>query len=301
MNTRDLEHYRAAERRLWAHYGLTPAEHFIRLPGFNLSVRVTAVGQGEPVLFVHGSPNAGPKWAPLAAQLTDFRCLLLDRPGCGLSEPVDYAGLDLRAFGRDLLGQTLDGLGLSRAAIVASSLGGALAFYFTQAHPERVVRLVQEGCPAFVQGFRVPFYNVVGSVLSLLFGYAPPSRAGFRQLGHAAGIDQGRFEMEVLRWRDALLKHTATLRHENGLNRNVVSRASAYTYGPDFLRQITPATLYLWGEADPFGGAAVGQQCAAAQPDARLKTFPASGHLPWLDDPAAHAALVRAFLRGESA
>ncbi len=299
MNAHNIEQYRVAEKRLWDHYGLMPTEHFVSLPKFNIKVRVLEIGQGEPVLFVHGSPNAAPKWAPLVAQLSDCRCLLLDRPGCGLSEPVDYTHLDLRAFGVDLLSLTLDGLEVPQAAVVASSLGGALAFYFTQAHPERVVRLVQEGCPAFVEGFHVPLYNLVWSVMSTFFGFAPSSQAAFRQLGHAASIDQGCFEMDVLRWRDALLQYTETTWHENQLNRNIASRANTYRYGPAFLRQIEPATLYLWGEADPFGGIEIGERSAAAQPNAILRSFPASGHLPWLDDPVAHAGMIRAFVRGE--
>lgn len=292
----NLELYRTVEKRLWHHYGMTPIEQFVYLPKFNIRVRVLEIGQGEPVLFVHGSPNAGSKWAPLAAKLTHFRCLILDRPGCGLSDPIDYKNIDLRTFGVDLLGQTLDGLHLPKAAVVASSLGGALAFYFTQAHPQRVVRLIQEGCPAFVPGFHIPLYNVAGSVMSLLLGSTPPSRASFRHLGHAASIDGGRFESEVLVWRDALLKYTDTMRHENSLNRNVTNRLRDYKYGKEFLRQIEPATLYLWGAADPFGGVEIGEQCAAAQPNATLKTFPGSGHLPWLDDPETHARLVSSFL-----
>jgi 2-hydroxy-6-oxonona-2,4-dienedioate hydrolase len=297
----NIERFRAAEAQLWRHYGVTPTEHFISLSGFNIQVRVLEVGQGEPVLFVHGSPNAGSKWAPLAAKLTDFRCLLLDRPGCGLSEPVDYRGRDLRVFGRDLLRSTLDALDLPRAGLVASSFGGALAFYFTRAHPERVVRLVQEGCPAFIEGFRVPFYNLAWSVIGMLTGIAPRSEAAFRALGHAASMDSGTFETAVLVWRDALLKYTDTTRHENGLNANIARRSREYGYGADVLSQIRPHTLYLWGASDPFGGVEIATKSAAAQADATLKTFRASGHLPWLDAPDAHAQIVREFLRTGSA
>ena len=67
------------------------------------------------------------------------------------------------------------------------------------------------------------------------------------------------------------------------------------------LRQIQPATLYLWGEADPFGSVEIGKKCAAAQANAVLKTFPDSGHLPWLDDPDTHARLVTGFFARRSA
>lgn len=294
----DLAQYRAAERRLWAHYGVAPTEHVVRLAGLGASVRVLEVGQGQPVLFVHGSPNAGSKWAPLATKLAGFRCLLLDRPGCGLSEPVDYTNIDLRTFGADLIRETLDALHITQAALVASSLGGALALFFTQAHPERVTRLVQEGCPAFVEGFRVPPYNLASSVAAALFGWAPASRPAFRHMGHATSIDGGRFENEVLVWRDALMRHTDTARNENGLNRNIARRGRTYRYGDELLRQIRPPTLYLWGEDDPFGGPEIGRRCVAAQPNAALKSFSASGHLPWLDDAATHARLVGGFLRG---
>lgn len=296
MPAHDIERYRAAERRLWQHYRIEPIEHEVLLQKVGTRIRLLEFGRGDPILFVHGSPNAGPKWAPLVAQLGDFRCFVLDRPGCGLSEPVDYDRIDLRTFGVDLLEGALDGLHLERAAVVASSLGGALAFYFTRAHPERVVRLVQEGCPALVAGFRVPFFNVLSSALSLLMGWNPSSREAFRHLGHATSLDQGRFETEVLVWRDALLAHTETMRHENQLTRHLSGRMGTYRYGPEFLRQVTPATLYLWGESDPFGGVEIGQRSALSQPNAVLKSFPDSGHLPWLDDPATHARLVRDFL-----
>lgn len=40
------------------------------------------------MLFIHGGPGAtGTVFAPLAARLPDLRCLLLDRPGTGVSRP----------------------------------------------------------------------------------------------------------------------------------------------------------------------------------------------------------------------
>ena len=75
--------YREAENALWAAVGVTPIERFVDLPRAGLRVRCQEVGDGPPVLFVHGANTSGLSWATLAAKLVAFRCILVDRP-----EPV---------------------------------------------------------------------------------------------------------------------------------------------------------------------------------------------------------------------
>ena len=43
------------------------------------------------MFFLPGTGGTGPYWAPLIRELPGFRGLLVDRPGWGLSSPVDYA------------------------------------------------------------------------------------------------------------------------------------------------------------------------------------------------------------------
>ena len=45
-------------------------------------------GEGPAVVFIHGASNGGSSWASLVARLDGFRCIMLDRPGCGLSDPL---------------------------------------------------------------------------------------------------------------------------------------------------------------------------------------------------------------------
>ena len=80
--------YRKAERRLWASLGVSPTERRLHLSHSGVGVRVQEAGEGPAVVFVHGGSNSGTSWAPLVAQLEDFHCILLDRPGCGLSDPL---------------------------------------------------------------------------------------------------------------------------------------------------------------------------------------------------------------------
>ena len=313
MNEERVQSYRAVERRLWDHYGATPREHFFDLATPRVRVRVQEIGAGPPVLFVHGGPNAGSTWAALVAHLQDFRCLMLDRPGCGLSEAVDYAAYsarDLPSLAADVLTSVLDALGIERLAIVGSSLGGAFAFWLAEARPERVVRVVQEGLPAFVEGQRTPLFMrmlmvpPLGRMIARQRSTATVGRFILRQIGHGASLDAGRFPPVFLDWYLHLMNDTETMRNDVAVIQMLSTwrgPRSELIYGAEFLRRLRQPTLFLWGEADSFGGVEVGRRAAAAVPDATFKSFAASGHLPWLDDPETHARLVRDFLQADAA
>jgi pimeloyl-ACP methyl ester carboxylesterase len=307
----NVQAYRAAEKRHWDYYNLAPEETFLELGSLNnVKVRVQEVGQGEPVLFVHGGPNAGTTWASIVAQLQDFRCIVLDRPGSGLSEPVDITRLDIREFGADLLSSVLDGLGIEKAAIVASSFGGALALFFAAARPERVTRMVQQGCPAFVEGMLMPFFmrmlaiNPIGKFIASQQSTMASTTMVMRQIGHGKSIDAERIPSVMMDWYIQLMNDTDTMRNEL---KNIQHAGGwrgfrpEYTYGAELLGRIPHPTLFLWGEDDAFGGLDVAQRAVASMPNASLRSFPDQGHLPWLDDPDTNARLVCEFLRNGKA
>jgi pimeloyl-ACP methyl ester carboxylesterase len=67
-----------------------------------------------------------------------FRCLMLDRPGAGLSGPLPKAFEDvdsLAAFSDAFIIDVLDGLELDSAHVVATSYGGYAALRAT-AYPD---------------------------------------------------------------------------------------------------------------------------------------------------------------------
>jgi pimeloyl-ACP methyl ester carboxylesterase len=140
--------YREAEGRLWASVGVQPTEQHLRLKRTGVKVRLQELGEGPPVVFVHGGSNSGTSWANLVALLPGFRCILLDRPGCGLSEPVpgSFDHVDtFDAFASSLVVDVLDAMGLESAHLVATSFGGYTAMKTAAAHPQRVDRMVELG------------------------------------------------------------------------------------------------------------------------------------------------------------
>lgn len=307
MNENKVQSYREAERQLWRHAGARPRETFLRLQRPRVRVRLQEVGEGQPLLFVHGGPNGGTTWAPLVAQMQDFRCLVLDRPGCGLSEPADYSASDLRRLATDVLHSLLDALEIERLPIVASSMGGLWTFWLAQAHPQRVSRMVQLGCPALVEGMKIPPFMRMLSVprLNRLLTRVMPAtvdsaRDLYRQIGHGASLDAGRIPDIYFNWSHHLTVDTDTMSNElNMIEKALTWRGTrpALLFDRSELRRISQPTLYIWGEDDTFGGAELARQTATWTPNARLQLIPASGHLPWLDAPEEVSALAREFLR----
>ena len=66
------------------------------------------------MLFVHGASNAGTSWVDLIAALEGFRCIALDRPGCGLSDPIALGPrrdlMAIEAYADTLVRDVLDAL-----------------------------------------------------------------------------------------------------------------------------------------------------------------------------------------------
>lgn len=65
---RDLSKFLAAEKALWSNYGITPTERRVKLRAGN-EVRIQQVGEGPPLVFIHGVAVAGSSWVLLADAL----------------------------------------------------------------------------------------------------------------------------------------------------------------------------------------------------------------------------------------
>lgn len=298
--------YRSAERRLWHSLGIEVRDYTTFLPRLGTRVRIQEVGSGRPTLFVHGGPNAGTTWAPLVARMPDQRSILLDRPGSGLSEPVDIDPGRLGEFADHLIVDLLDALELERADVVASSFGGFLALRAAAVAPHRFDRMVQMACPAGAPAMSVPPFMRAAAIAPLrsLITTIPPNeraaRSMLRQIGHGASVDAGRFSPEFMSWYLSLQRHTDTMRNDLALVGSLVSVRGAVhpalTMSDEFLCGIDVPTFFYWGEDDPFGGVDVARKMIATMGDARLEMVPDAGHLPWLDDPARTARSVLGFL-----
>ena len=301
--------FREAERRLWESVEVRPIEQRVHLGRIGVTIRVQEVGQGPTIVFVHGASNSGSSWASLVARLDGFRCVMLDRPGCGLSDPL-AAALDdverLGAFAETLVVDVLDALRLDRAHVVATSFGGYIALRTAAAHPDRIGRMVELGWTVGAPVARLPVIMRLAGirVVGRLLAAVPPNeravRAMFRHIGLRQALEAGRISQEVLDCYLALLRDTDTMRNElragprlirplRGMDDRVLLPLS-------LLAKIDTPVHFLWGEEDPFGGADIARQFVNHVPNAELELMPGAGHAVWIDDPDRAATATRRFL-----
>lgn len=301
--------YGAIESRLWASLGVTPLDHRVRLASVGIQVRVQEVGSGQPVLFLHGGSTCGTSWADLVAAMPTFRCLLLDRPGTGLSGPLRKGIRDIEGLAdlaRTLVPDVLDALGLDTADLVATSFGGYFAFQAALAEPARIRRIVELGWTAGAPVPRLPLVMrlgtapLAGDMLARMPASDATVRGIFRAIGLGSALDGGRIRSEAIAAYRALLSYTPTLRNDLALGRLFLSPVHGMDprilLGEDDRRRIASPVSFIWGEADPFGGPEVARSFVAPFPDATLELLSGVGHAPWMDDPAAVGAALSDFL-----
>lgn len=303
--------YRAAEQRLWRSIGVEPVESTIHLERNDVDVRIQELGSGPTVLLIHGANTSGASWATLAAKLDGFRCLILDRPGTGLSRPIrrriDSASLP--EIADTLVVDILDALDLPSTHLVATSLGGYIGLRAAAASPERIDRMVQFSWPVGARIKHLPWALRAMTIpgLSRLAASMPANersvRMLFRRLGHGPKLKDGRITQEDLDCYLAMLRHTDTMRNEIAPARALISPIrglAALDLSDELLARVACPTLFIWGGQDVFGGPDVAREVVVRIPNAELNLMPDAGHSPWLDDLDRCATAVTDFLLGDA-
>lgn len=109
-------------------------------------------GAGDPIVMLHGNPTWSFYYRNLVlALLGNFRCIVPDHIGCGLSDKPADTLYDYSLKSRiDDLEALLDSLGLrENLTLVLHDWGGMIGMGFAARHPERIKRIVASNTGAF--------------------------------------------------------------------------------------------------------------------------------------------------------
>lgn len=292
-----------AEQRLFDHYGLAPTSRYLEIDRPRMRVRVLEVGDGPPVLMLHGGGGFVSLWAPLLAQLNGRRLIAVDRPGHGLTDVFDYRGVDQHRHALDFLTSVMDALGLRHTPVIGNSMGGLWSLWLAIERPELVSGLALVGWPAFLVGTSAPLpmrLLAISGIGARMMAAEKPSRDQarnmFARMGHGDVLDKLPAELfDCFAAGEAMPGYIRA--YQSLLNGSLRLRGTRPGQGLDHeqLQQVHQPVLLIVGRKDPFTSTKTARQSSGAFQHARV-VHTDGGHLPWLDDAELCASELSGFL-----
>ncbi|RJG10729.1 alpha/beta fold hydrolase [Massilia cavernae] len=250
------------------------------------------VGQGAPVLMLHGSGPGVSAWAnwrlALQALQQDFRLLAPDLAGFGYS--VSPAGMaHTRQSWLDQIVRFMDAVGVEKAHVVGNSFGGSMALALAIAHPDRVSRLVLMGSVG------VPFELTPG--LDAVWGYEP-SVENMQAIMRIFAYDQALVGDALVR-----MRYEASMRpgiQESYARMFPAPRqrwVDAMAHAEADIRALRHPTLLVHGRDDKVIPLSTSTTLLDWIDDSQLHVFGRCGHWTQIEHGARFCNLVREFLK----
>lgn len=281
-----------SEANVWDHWGVDPQARIVEVGSTSSHLRIQEVGSGDPVLFVHGTGGYGPYWAPLVAEMSGYRCLMVDRPGWGGSDPVGYPQTGFRDFTADLLRDALDALDVDKVHSVGASIGDTWALALATKHPNRVHSVALLGGGPLTDEVKIPgvirlLRSPIGALMSKMRFTEKMETSQARRSGHGPTLDDGRMPQVYVDWKVAMTNNTNWRINERQMVRAITGRRTwkpGLTFDSADLSSISVPLLMVYGTGDPIATVETWQDFVAQVPDGRLDVMDGAGHLPWFDN-----------------
>jgi 3-oxoadipate enol-lactonase len=238
-------------------------------------------GTAPTIVFAHGAGGNHLSWWQ---QVPHFRaryaCVVFDHRGFGQS--VDADGRGGAAFAEDLRA-LLDHLGITRAHLVAQSMGGWTCLRLAVDHRERVDKLVMSDTPG---GLATPQVREAAQAAAASAGSPPEGvhpAAGARMLREQPDLAFLYGEIDALN----------PPRDRKEIGRVILScgRVNAEEAG-----SLAVPVLFIAGDEDIVIQPAILEAVVPLFPNARIERVPEAGHSVYFERADAYNALVERFL-----
>jgi len=300
----DVDGYGAEGHEEWLDVDWHEHQRWVKLSGG--AVNVIELGEGPPLVFVHGHSG---RWANWLEQLPSFarrhRVVAMDLPGFG-SSPMPREPITIENYGR-FLDELMDRLDIAAAPVVGNSMGGFAAGELAIKFPPRVERLV------------------LVSAAGLATKYLGLSTEFFRRRSYAwfaravnvyAAIPEARAETLVRRPRlrrrvlDVVVRHPELLSGPmafeliRGSGKPAASAATDAIMNYDYRERVGDIecpTLIVWGRNDRVVPASSAEEYHRLIDRSRVEVFDDTGHVPMVERPDRFNSLLEEFLAEDPA
>ncbi|SKC93178.1 Pimeloyl-ACP methyl ester carboxylesterase [Burkholderia sp. YR290] len=266
----------------------------IELPN-GLRMPYVEQGDGELLLFVHGSLCDYRYWEPQLAGLSKrFRCVAVSLTHYWPAVETPIAIPFSWSNHADEVAQFIERFGAGPAHVVGHSRGGCVAYHFARRHAQHVktLTLADPGGPLQIAG-RAPA-SLPETVNAL--------RARAAQL-----IEEGQVDAGLQLFVDSVSRPGFWAKSTPGFRRMATDNAHTLArqfrdplpaYTPDTANEVKCPVLLIDGEKSPLMFRRAAETLASWLPDARRETVMGASHGMNLAHPAAFNRFVDAFIQG---
>ena len=260
------------------HTGPMPGEPkdatYLELEGTR--VRYVDVGEGPPVVLLHGFASSIENWITVMPKLVkDHRVIAIDLRGFGWTDrPVADYSPKAQA---QLLKALLDERKVGKVALVAHSWGSSVALAFALEYPDQVDRIALYD--AWVYDSQLPsmFHMARAKGLGeILFGLFYSERYEER-------LTLGFYDPEVVT--QQLVDEVEIAFDRPGTRAAALEavRGMRFEEMEEKYRTIKAPTLLLWGREDLVTPVSIGEKLVRQLPNAKLNVYPRCGHFPMIE------------------
>ena len=246
------------------------------------------VGQGPPLVLIHGFPLDHTMWRHQIDDLQkSYRVLALDLPGFGKSQ-APQAEMSITGFA-DRIAEFLDQIGMpEKVTLCGLSMGGSIGLQFALRYPLKLARLILCDCRAMVDApeARQMRFDLADRVLKEgpeFVAAAMPARLFTPQT-----IEQ---HPDIVQSIQAVIRTTTSTSVAGG-SRALANREDVVPR----LSEIKVPTLVIVGSEDVISTSGEMQAMAEKIPDSQYVAIPGAGHMAPLEAPVPVNAEIRTWL-----
>ncbi len=252
-----------------------------------LNIAYTDVGEGPPLVLIHGIPTWSYLFHATIPELAKgARVIAPDLLGYGYSDQRDCFDRSVKVQAQMIV-RLLDELGIERATILGQDIGGAVAQVLTVAHQDRVERLILNDSVGF-DGWPVggpielsdPFWGAKSADEIRRFN-VETSFVGYSD----------DFIDAIVKPYDSEEGKISIIRNASGLSTNHTMELVA------LLPKIDIPVLLLWGEDDEWCVPALADRFQSDIPHAERVDIADAGHWVPYDKPVEYAEAILDFMQ----
>lgn len=266
-----------------------------------MKIHVSEVGQGEPVVLLHGG---GPGASGLSNFRTNlahlsgrFRLILIDQPGFGSSSKTLPDGEPYWPLAAWVVREVLESVGVAKAHLLGNSLGGGTALRFALDYPEMADRLVLMGPGGGAVNIFTPGDIASGVDRAVRRFYESPTLERMREFVDVMVYDSSRIPDELLEERLQAATNPESMAFMLNVFRALGADPEAQLW--KHVSRIPHRTLLIWGREDhvlPFDSALL---MFHQMKNVRLVAFSECGHWVQSEKQPEFDRLVTDFLTAE--